>query len=189
MAPGAVPRASAGVLVQVHLGRVLERGVRRDRHARVGMRREGDVRDPVDVVPPPAQAPAAHEESLAAKFCPPTTTSRARSKPPHVDFLETAAALWPERTDWNTSGCVDALGWYVALYTRDMLAAKDAGFIADAFRVEDTPPCEVASRAGLLLTNARARAAMRDGDAKDSRRETAASTGEGSDDDDDDGEG
>ena len=39
-----------------------------------------------------------------------------------------------------------------------MLAAKDAGFIADAFRVEDSYPCEVAERAGLLLTNARARA-------------------------------
>ena len=96
-------------------------------------------------------------ESLAAKFCPPDDDLAGAFKPPHVDFLETAAALWPERTDWNTSGCVDALGWYVALYTRDMLAAKDAGFIADAYRVEETPPCEVASRAGLLLTNARAR--------------------------------
>ena len=67
-------------------------------------------------------------------------------KPPHVNFLELAAALWPERTDWNATGCVDAVGWYVALYTRDMLAAKDAGFIADAFRVEDSYPCEVAER-------------------------------------------
>ena len=96
-------------------------------------------------------------ESLAAKFCPPDDHLAGAFKPPHVDFLETAAALWPERTDWNTSGCVDAVGWYVALYTRDMLAARDAGFIAEAYRVEDTYPCEVASRAGLLLTNARAR--------------------------------
>ena len=48
------------------------------------------------------------------------------------------------------------MGWYTALYTRDMLDAKDAGLIADAYKVEETPPCAVAKSAGLLLNNERA---------------------------------
>ena len=122
-----------------------------------GCAARGTCETPFDVALLQLRHPLRTMESLAAKFCPPDDDLAGAFKPPHVDFLETAAALWPERHDWNTSGCVDAVGWYVALYTRDMLAARDAGFIAEAYRVEDTYPCEVASRAGLLLTNARAR--------------------------------
>lgn len=94
-------------------------------------------------------------ESLAVKFCKPGELP-GTFRDPHRHFLETAAALWPEVSDWNTTGCIDAVGWYTALYTRDMLDAKDAGLIADAYKVEETPPCAVAKSAGLLLSNERA---------------------------------
>ena len=113
-----------------------------------GCAARGTCETPFDVALLQLRHPLRTMESLAAKFCPPTTTSRARSNRPTSTFSRLAAALWPERTDWNASGCVDAVGWYVALYTRDMLAAKDAGFIADAFRVEETYPCEVANARG-----------------------------------------
>ena len=58
-----------------------------------------------------------------------------RSRRPNPEFIEIVAALWPERDDWHSLACADAMGWYVALYTRDMLNARDEGVIAEAYRV------------------------------------------------------
>jgi hypothetical protein len=81
-----------------------------------------------------------------------------RSRRPNPEFIEIVAALWPERDDWHSLACADAMGWYVALYTRDMLNARDEGVIAEAYRVEDTPPCAVAKMSGLLQRSERAAA-------------------------------
>ena len=110
-----------------------------------GCARRGDCETPFSTSLLQLRHPARTMESLAAKFCVKAEDA------PHFDFVAVAAALWPEKRleAWRAAKCFDAVGWYAALYARDMLDARDAGEIDGVYRVEETEPCAVAAMAGL----------------------------------------
>lgn len=104
-------------------------------------------------------------ESLGVKFC------ASADAPLNRDLAALLAGLWPAdaarfgppdaapstdaaRAEPRSSGsrCLVALGWYWTLYHESLLAALKSGVLHGWYRIESTPSCEVAKRAGFDST-------------------------------------
>ena len=66
----------------------------------------------------------------------------------HSSFLPYASALFSFH-NFTHDSCIEAMGTFVVEYNTAMLKARDAGLIADFYRIEETSACQVAHLAGL----------------------------------------
>jgi hypothetical protein len=83
--------------------------------------------------------------SLVTKFC---VGGISNGTIHSSSFLPYASALFSFH-NFTRDSCMEAMGTFVVEYNTAMLKARDAGLIADFYRIEETSACQVAHLAGL----------------------------------------